>query len=201
MEVDEVSRAWAGHELPWKRGRHDPDAQRVMAAQDDPARFVALYDLYVDRIHDYVRIRVANQTIAEDVTSHVFMTALAHIAAFRVKEGGSFAAWIFRIAHNTVPDVYRERPIQHDVDDLLAGVSDPEPGPEDQALSGDRAAALRRAVAQLRPEQQHMIALRYGADLSIDEIACAVGKSAGSVRVSLHRLRRDLRRRYPDDER
>lgn len=201
MEVDEAPRAWPDREAPWKRGRHDLDARRVADAQTDPARFVALYDLYIDRIHDYVRLRVANPTVAEDVTSHVFMTALAHIGAFKVQEGGSFAAWLFRIAHNAVQDIYRQRPVRHDVDDLLGGVSDPEPGPETQALREDRAAVLRRTVALLKQEQQHLIALRYGAGLSTDEIARATGKSAGSVRVSLHRALRALRRRYPDDER
>lgn len=193
--------AWPERETSWRRGKRDPDAERVAAAQVDPAHFVALYDLYIDRIHNYVRLRVADPTTVEDVTSHVFMTALAHIGTFHVKEGGSFAAWLFRIAHNAVQDIYRQKPIQHGVDDLLAAVSDPDPGPEAQALSSDRAAALRRAIAQLRPEQQHAIALRYGAGLSMDEIARAIGKSVGAVRVSLHRTLRDLRRRYPDDER
>jgi len=199
MEVEAKPRAVAGRGVPWRRGECDPDAERVAAAQHDPAEFVALYDLYVDRIHDYIRVRISNQAVAEDVTSQVFMTALAHIDRFRVEEGGSFAAWIFRIAHNAVHDVYRERPVQQGDDNLFAGLYDPAPGPEEQALAGDRAAELRRAIAGLRPEQQHLLALRYGAGLSIDEIARAVGKNSGAVRVGLHRTLRDLRQRYPDE--
>ena len=199
MEVEERSRVFAGRGVPWRRGGRDPDAERVAAARRDPAEFVALYDLYIDRIHDYVLVRIANRTVAEDVTSQVFMTALAHIGRFRVEEGGSFAAWIFRIAHNTVYDVYREKPVLQGADDLFAGLYDPAPSPEEQALTGDRAAELRRAIARLRPEQQHLLALRYGAGLSIDEIARAVGKNSGAVRVGLHRTLRDLRRRYPDE--
>lgn len=77
---------------------------------------------------------------------------------------------------------------------------DTAPGPEARALAQDRAVQLRQAIARLRPAQQHLLALRYGADLEIDEIAGLVGKSNGAVRVSLHRALRELRRRYPDDD-
>lgn len=200
MDVRPVPRLLIGRGMPWQRGTHDPDAERVAAAQADPACFVALYDLYVDRIHRYVRLHMHSQALSEDVTSQVFVTALARIGRFQVREGGSFAAWLFRIAHNAVQDVYREREVQHDAEALLAAVHDPTPGPEEQALSGERIVRLRRAIAHLRPVQQHLLALRYGADLGIDEIAQTLGKNAGAVRVSLHRTLRELRRRYPHDE-
>ena len=44
------------------------------------------------------------------------------------------------------------------------------------------------------------LALRYGAGLSCAEIGQVVGKTAVSVRVSMHRIIEELRRRYPYDE-
>ncbi len=119
MEAEAAVRARA---LPWRRGRHDPDAERVAAAQKNPTQFAALYDLYIDRIHDYVRVRISDRTVSEDVTSQIFMTALAQVRRFEVREGSSFAAWLFRIAHNAVQDVYRARPEPAASDDLIAGV-------------------------------------------------------------------------------
>jgi len=176
----------------------DPEAALVAAAQRDPAQFVALYDRYFPRVHGYVRVRVRDAAAAEDVTSQVFMTALAQIHSFRA--GGSFAAWLFRIAHNAVADTYRARRPDWAADAVFDALPDAAPGPEEQALAGERAARLRALVATLRPEQQHLLALRYGAGLSFGEIGQTTGKTAVAVRVSVHRILRDLRRRYPYDE-
>ncbi len=202
MDVDTAAAALVRRGAPWQRGAADPDAARVLAAQVDPAAFVALYTLYVDRIHRYVRVRVRDEALSEDITSQVFTTALAHIDRFQGGAGSSFAAWLFRIAHNAVQDSYRgaKATDERAVDDALGALPDPDPGPEARLLASDQAAALRAAIAQLRPEQQHALALRYGADLSIADMARALGKSAPAVRVSLHRALRDLRGRYPHDE-
>jgi DNA-directed RNA polymerase specialized sigma24 family protein len=55
-------------------------------------------------------------------------------------------------------------------------------------------------VGLLDPEQQHLLALRYGAGLAFDEIGTIVGAAPGTVRVRMHRTLEDLRRRYPHDD-
>jgi DNA-directed RNA polymerase specialized sigma24 family protein len=42
--------------------------------------------------------------------------------------------------------------------------------------------------------------MRYGAGLAFDEIGVIVGASSGTVRVRLHRILEELRRRYPHDD-
>ena len=194
-------RAPAGRERrPWSRTTADPDRELVAAAQRDPARFLALYDRYFVRIHGYVRLRVRDRAACEDVTSAIFTTALARIDSFN--GDGAFGAWLFRIARNAVYDLYRtnrdrEQPL---VEEALALLPDTALGPEERALAGERAARLRALVGTLTPEQQHLLALRYGAGLTPIEIGRVVGKSAVAVRVSLHRTLGELRRRYPHDE-
>jgi len=71
--------------MSWQRDARDPDAELVYAAQQDPERFVALYDRYVRRIQNYVRTRVANGDAADDAISQTFLTAAA-------SRPGSFAS-------------------------------------------------------------------------------------------------------------
>ena len=52
----------------------------------------------------------------------------------------------------------------------------------------------------LEQEQQHLLALRYGAGLAFDEIGTVVGAAPGTVRVRMHRILEQKRRRYPDDD-
>ncbi len=188
--------------MSWQRDARDPDAELVRAAQQDPERFVALYDRYVQRIQNYVRTRVADGDAADDAISQTFLTALVHLPRFEVRDGGSFAAWLFRIAHNVVYDLQRHPGdrLDRDRDRDLTTAPDSTPGPEAQALARDRAVDLQRAVEHLRPTQQHLLALRYGTELEIDEIAALLGKRAGAVRVGIHRALRDLRRRYSHDD-
>ena len=182
-------------EASMPRGRQDdPDAALVAAALKEPRMFLALYDRYFERVLGYVRLRIRDAAMCEDVTSTVFTTALAQLGRFR--GDGSFAGWLFQIARNAVRDVHR-RPALNALPCELTGS---EPDVEEQFLARERATELHAVVGRLKPEQQHLLALRYGAGLAFDEIAEIVGANPGTVRVRMHRIIEELRRRYPHDD-
>ena len=66
-------------------------------------------------------------------------------------------------------------------------------------LERERAQELRALIRRLAPEHQHLLALRYGADLGYEEIGAIVGTAPATVRVRMHRILEELRRRYPHD--
>jgi RNA polymerase sigma-70 factor (ECF subfamily) len=182
-------------EAPRPRERQgDPDAALVASACEEPRMFLALYERYFERVLGYVRLRIRDAATCEDVTSTVFTTALAQLGRFR--GDGSFAAWLFQIARNAVRDAHR-RPREQS---LALDAPWSEPDIEEQFLDRERVAQLRAVVCLLEPEQQHLLALRYGAGLAFDEIGELVGANPGTVRVRMHRILRELRRRYPDDD-
>jgi RNA polymerase sigma-70 factor (ECF subfamily) len=178
-------------------GVADPDALLVAAAQSDPEAFVALYDRYFERVFGYVCLRVASRAACEDITSQVFTSALANIGRFRGR--GPFAAWLFRIARNAVRDYHRS-PRQEPLSARLrAELPDHRAAPEELALARDRREQLRVLIADLRRDHQHLLALRYGAGLSYDELGAAMNIAPGTARVRVHRIVEELRRRYPHD--
>src|SRR3989475_11285835 len=75
----------------------------VEAAQSDPAKFDALYELHFERVYAFVASRVRDRATAEDVTSEVFYKALANLPSYEWR-GVPFAAWLLRIAANAVVD-------------------------------------------------------------------------------------------------
>jgi RNA polymerase sigma-70 factor (ECF subfamily) len=172
----------------------DPDAALVAAAREDPQAFLALYDRYFDRVLGYVRVRIRDASTCEDVASTVFTTALGQLKRFR--GDGTFAGWLFQIARNAVRDVQRRPAADALSDDLAAS----EPDVEERFLAYERAAELHTQIRLLTPEQQHLLALRYGAGLAFDEIGAIVGAEPGTVRVRMHRILEQLRRRYPHDD-
>ena len=123
----------------------------------------------------------------------MFTTALAEIGRFRGQ--GPFAGWLFQIARNAVYDAQRQRAAEPRVIGRVAS----DPTPEERFLEHERAEELRSLIRLLRPEQQHLLALRYGAGLSYEEIGAVVDAAPATVRVRMHRILEELRRRYPHD--
>jgi RNA polymerase sigma-70 factor (ECF subfamily) len=160
----------------------DDEATLVAAARADPRAFADLYRRHVDPIYRFCYRRLGAREAAEDATAQVFAQALAGLPGFR---GGSFRGWLFAIASHVVADAGRAaRP--HAPLVAAAGVVDPAPGPEEEAVRAEAAAAIRAVLARLPPAQRHVLELRL-AGLSSAEIAAASGRSHGTVRNLQHR--------------
>src|SRR5215471_4763413 len=78
----------------------------VEAAQSNPSKFAALYELHFARVYFFIVSRVHDRSTAEDLTSEVFHRALANLSTYEWR-GTSFAAWLFRIASNAIADQYK----------------------------------------------------------------------------------------------
>lgn len=154
--------------------------------------FAALYDGYVERVYRYVYYRVGNQPDAEDLTQQVFLNAWKAISRYR-RTGASFIAWLFTIAHNEVVSFYR-RARDESYLDLEVESRQQWADPEAEAMSQFDAATVRRAILQLKPDQQQVVIMRFIEDLEYSDIAASLGKTEGSVRVIQHRALAELNR-------
>ena len=84
-----------------------PDEKALVeAAQEDPARFLELYDRHFHRVYLYALRRVGRRAVAEDVTAEAFRRALEHIKQFEWR-GTPFVAWLFRIAAHALVDHWK----------------------------------------------------------------------------------------------
>lgn len=164
------------------------DSALVAAARADPRAFAPLYARYVGPVYRYCYLRLGDRVAAEDATSDVFAKALAGLRGYR---DGVFAAWLFRIAHNVVGDVYRRgRPTEQL--DVVAQWPDAGPTPAEVALARDRLAALRAALATLPESYRRAVELQM-AGWSVAESAAALGISAGALKLLRFRALKRLR--------
>jgi RNA polymerase sigma-70 factor, ECF subfamily len=159
----------------------------VEAAQKDPAKFGALYDIHFERIYAFVARRMRDRDKAEDLTSEVFHKALANLKSY-TWTGAPFGAWLFRIAANAVSDQLkrsRREPVNAD--------DPPEPsgGPEQE--EAEARARVFRLVEKLPAEQQRVVFGRFVEQKSIREIAQQLGKSEGAVKQLQFRALEKLR--------
>jgi len=164
----------------------------VEAAQGDPAKFDALYELHFDRIYFFLVSRVHDRSAAEDLTSEVFHKALANLPSYEWR-GAPFAAWLFRIASNALADQYkraaREIPSSDDT-------QNPDAHPDLSSLdleAIDYHARLFRLVDNLPTVQQRVIRERFVEQRTIREIATRLEKTEGAIKQLQFRALQTLR--------
>ena len=156
----------------------------VKEAQRNPAAFAMLYDRFLTPVYRYLYSRVGNVSDAEDLTAQTFLSALERLTSYR--ENGTFAGWLFAIAHSKVIDHYRRHRPQGGLDSALEIAGDADPvGDVEKRLMLEKLASILQTLSD---DEQEMIRLRYVADLSFAEIAAALGKREDAVKKALYRL-------------
>lgn len=157
------------------------DEALVARAQEDQEQFSELYRRYAPEIERFVRSRVNDPFLAEDITSKVFTKAMLALPRYT---DGPFRAWLYRITRNTIIDEYRRQRPTTDISDLP--IPDAAPSPEAVALHNDAAIRLNAAIDQLKPQQREIVRLRLHG-CSIAEIANRMQMSENAVKSAQRR--------------
>ncbi len=174
------------------------ECQLLSQAREDAGAFQVLYEHYLPRVFAYVGYRVGGLPDTEDVVSSIFTKVVAGLGRFEPRGEGSFAAWLFRIAHDEVVDYYRERrrePASVPLDEL-PDLATSALLPFDVAEQKEKLAHLRRLIAQLSPRRQEIVTLKFSGGLRNCEIAQVLGIDERTVASHLCRALDDLHRLY-----
>jgi len=178
------------------------DARKAVAgrAGDDRARaFELLVDRHaLDNAYRLATLILGSRTEAEDVTHDAALAAWDRFGDLRDPE--RFDAWFSRILVNKCRDRLRaRRRLPVSISDR-AGRDTPLPGASDpsEAITGRH--ALAAAVGSLSSEHREVLALRFYADLTVEQIAWRTGLRAGTVKSRLHYALRYLRAAYQSGE-
>ena len=153
------------------------------------AELALLFEQYAPGILAYVRMHLSKAEDAEDVVVEVFLAALENTHFAAMDEQGQ-VRWLWRVARNKTIDAYRyDKHRQHialdDVAEQLYGSDRSDP--ELMALQHDDLAAIQESLQHLSAQQQEVIRLRFGQELSCNEIATRLGKQENAIRVTLSR--------------
>jgi RNA polymerase sigma-70 factor (ECF subfamily) len=172
----------------------EPDGALARARAGDDAAFLHLWRQLQPRLLRYLRITIGDE--ADDVAGETWLHVVRDLHRFR---GGDddFRGWVFGIARHRAMDAARVRVRLRDriMPTEVETVALPMPDGslvEDQVLDGLSTAQAVRLVAGLPPDQAEVVALRIIAGLDTAAVARLLDKSAGAVRVALHRGLRAL---------
>lgn len=167
--------------------------QIARAKRGDPQAMGALYDRHHLPIFRFIRSRLNDQALAEDLTGEVFTRMVRHLPGYQ-PEGVPFRAWLYRIARNLIIDHHRRHHKQTLVDideavDLRSTQDDPMQVAE-RNLSLEK---VQQALTMIDPVQREVVELRFLAGLSLREVAETLEKSVGAIKSLQHRGLKALR--------
>ncbi len=170
------------------------EALLIDRARHDPDSFAELYRHYLPRVYRYLYLRLGSGPDAEDLSSQVFIAVLEGLQGQRYRENGCFAAWLFTIVRRRL-SAFRHRPPASVLTENLRSSSDV----LDTIEAGDSLRQLSRLLAQLEPQKQELLRLRFAAELSFGEIAVLEKRSEAAVKMAFYRTLQWLREQWEAD--
>lgn len=173
----------------------------ALCRRGDPAAFARLVALHESMVFNLAARLLGDGEEARDVAQEVFLQVYRTLGRFEGRS--SLKTWIYRIVVN---QCHNRRRFWHrrgrDREEALdEGLAAPDrfgggawrASPYQQAVAGERARRVQRALLGLRFDQRTVLVLREIEGLSCEEVAGALGIPEGTVKSRLSRAREALR--------
>lgn len=162
--------------------------------------FERLYEAHARQLLGFLVYRTGDRAVAEDLLADTFEKVFRSRKRFDPRRGAE-KSWLYSIALNTLRDHARRaaaesRALQRSVP---AGTeTSGHPGALDELEQVEHRDQLIDGLAALSEEEREAIALRYGADLTVPEIAKVTGERLSTVDGRVYRALRKLRDRLEE---
>lgn len=146
--------------------------------QITPEQSEQIYKDYHEKVLHLIYGKINNYTLAEDLTSDVFLKVYSKLDTFDETKA-SISTWIYRIAQNTVIDYFRTRKVYSEVPEEIAVESEI----DDEVLNNETLDALADALAELPERDRDLIILHYYHGLTLKEAAERIGMSYSNAKL------------------
>ena len=174
-------------------------ADTVKAAQSGNKDAVEkLYRQYRERIWFFVRKNVSSQAASEDIVSDTFLTAIEKLSDLHCPD--SFGSWLYSIAYHKCTDYLNSESEKAHFDSCEeldrtvenAALCEPVMIPSDYIENEETKRLLREAIDSLKPETRSAIIMYYFEELSVAEVAKAMGLKENTTKQRLYAARKKL---------
>ena len=181
--------------------RDRADMERLAAGHD--AALNDLMERHATPVFHFLCRMVGNEDDANDLAQETFVRVFRARMSFRIDE--KFSTWLFTIAANLARNHFRWRSRHPNVSleaetgemEQTLGSTLPanEQAPNEQALTAERARAVRAAVGKLPEDLREAIVLCEWEERSVGEAAAILESTPKAVESRLYRARQILRAR------
>jgi len=181
----------------WKR--MDRDLELIQVRSPHPQTLAMIHDNLYPVVYRYVRYRLEDEQVCEDISSEVFLRLIDAVKN-RNHTIKNLRGWLLGTASHLVNDHLRmnySRPVEALEEHHKLG----DPSPEEVAEASWQQRQVRSALRRLTLEQQHVIALRFSEERSLEETARLMDKTVGAVKTLQFRALTALRQILGGDKR
>jgi RNA polymerase sigma-70 factor (ECF subfamily) len=154
---------------------------------------LGLYERAAPQVYGYLHYRCRDQSIAEDLTSEVFLAAVR-----AVKDGGTVPVtipWLIGVARHKLADHWRREARDERALSAVAQADDEVDDPWDVHLDQVQAAEV---LQSLGAHHRLALTLRYVDGLPVPEVAGLIDRTVHATEALLVRARAAFRRAYTD---
>jgi RNA polymerase sigma-70 factor, ECF subfamily len=153
-------------------------------------RFERLYAEHAEALSGFLIYRTGDRVLAEDLLADTFERALRARRRFDPRKA-SEKTWLYAIALNCLRDHARRRSTEGRALERMA--SGPGPGPAGEMVAVSDRDLISRNLTVLTDKEREAIALRFGADLTVPEIAKLTGEPLTTMEGRVYKALRKLR--------
>jgi len=158
-----------------------------------------LFERHKAALFGYFYRSTGSAEISEDLVQNVFLRILKYRAQF--SGNGSFATWMYHIAHNVCADHFKKHGTGRNVANLPGAPPQDCETPEGRLLKDERLRVAEEALSQLSTDQREILVLSRYQGLKCRQIAEILGCSVGAARVRVFRAITSLKQVYAELER
>ncbi|MBP6176729.1 MAG: sigma-70 family RNA polymerase sigma factor [Anaerolineales bacterium] len=178
--------------LPYQMSQPDDSAALNGLRKLDQQTISAVYDQHFSEVYRYVLYRIGDATVAEDIASDVFVRLLE-----AAQNGNSpqtnIKGWLIGTASHVVIDHMR-RKYRRPEEEISDTEPDRSPSVAAEVDEREQNRVVNEAYEQLTPEQQHVLALRFGQGYSLEETAASMNKNVNAIKALQFRALAALQR-------
>lgn len=147
----------------------------------DQDALAQVHEQYYDAIYRYMAYRENDLLMAEDLTSEVFIRFL-HAIQQKNAPQNTIRGWLFGTASLILKEHYRKKK-RTQLIELEDALPHEWVEPTEKLEAQENKKALHQAMADLTEEQQQVLALRFGYEMAVRDVAETMNKSEGSVKM------------------
>jgi RNA polymerase sigma-70 factor (ECF subfamily) len=166
------------------------DALIGLIAEGDKRAMQVLYARHNVRVYRFILRMTANQSLAEDLVSEVFLDVWRQAENFESKS--QVSTWLLAIARYKALSALRRRHDEHLDDEMAASIQDTADNPESAVGIKDRNSIVQKCLTQLSSAHREVIDLVYYHEKSVDEVAQIVGVPPATVKTRMFYARNKM---------
>lgn len=174
--------------------------------------FDAIYKKYNRMVFNFLKIRVKDEMVAEELASDVMIKVHKSLHLYDEKIA-QFNTWIINIAKNCMIDHFRKRTLstvslegvyidwvngeETPQTDRLIQLNDSAVNPEEKLIQQETMRRMYNKFETLNEQEKTVAALHYFDGLSYEEVSTQLRMPLGTVKARLHRARVKLMEAFP----